>query len=234
MSRSVFRVSGAVSVAKTHGMEAYLVAIYTLEAEGDLVLSSHVADYLRVSRPTITQTVHRMSAMGLVQSGESREIILTEAGRTQAEQVVRRHRLLERWLFDELGIDWAATHAEADRLEHALSPMVEQRLMEKMSYPTTCPHGNVIPGSGYDQQRGRWLSECAAGETVQVIRITEQAEEDIELLRLLYGSGLVPGAIVHIVGRLDIPDKDVELQLSIGTYAFVLTKSAAKRIVVFK
>nr|NNM90544.1 metal-dependent transcriptional regulator [Bacilli bacterium] len=90
-------------MAKTHGMEAYLTAIYTLEAEDGVVLASSVADYLHVSRPTVTQTIHRLTALELVQSGLSKEIMLTATGREKAEQVVRRHRLLERWLSDDLG-----------------------------------------------------------------------------------------------------------------------------------
>lgn len=219
-------------MAKTHGMEAYLAAIYTLEAEGGSVRSSRVADYLHVSRPTVTQTIHRLTAMGMVEAEENREIILTEAGRTKAEQVIRRHRLLERWLNDELGIGWAEAHAEADRLEHAISPLVEERLMEKLGYPTTCPHGNAIPGSGYRQPKGSLLSDYAAGATIQVVRIAEQAEENLELLKLFHGSGLVPGAVVQIERREDIPGHDVELHLTVGNQEIILTRSDAKWIIV--
>ena len=219
-------------MAKTHGMEAYLVAIYTLEAEGDVVLSARIADYLRVSRPTVTQTVHRLVAMGLVVSGKSKEVALTESGRIRAEQVIRRHRLLERWLSDELGLDWADVHAEADRLEHAVSPLVEQRLMEKLGYPTTCPHGNAIPGSGYRQPYGNLLGDTLSGTRVQVVRISEQAEENMELLRLFHSSGLIPGAVVHIARREDIPGRDVELHLIIGNQTVNLPRSAAKWIVI--
>ena len=219
-------------MAKTHGVEAYIAAVYTLEAEEGFALSSHVADYLHVSRPTVTQTIRRLAAMGLVHSSENREITLTDLGRTRAEQVIRRHRLLERWLSDELGIGWAEAHAEADRLEHAISPLVEQRLMQKLGYPTTCPHGNAIPGSGYRQPKGSLLSEYASGATVKVVRITEQAEENLELLRLFYSFGIIPGAVAKITGREDIPGKDVELHLSIGQQIVTLTRSAAKWVIV--
>ncbi len=219
-------------MAKTHGVEAYLVAIYNLEGEDGVVLSSHVANYLRVSRPTVTQTIRRLVSLGLVESGAGRGIVLTENGRIRAEQVIRRHRLLECWLHDELNIGWAESHAEADRLEHAVSPLVEERLMEKLGFPTTCPHGNVIPGSGYRQPKGSLLSEHASGATVQILRICEQAEDNLELLTLFHNAGLVPGAMVQIVGREDIPGRDVEMHLIIGKETLPLMKNAAKWIVV--
>lgn len=219
-------------MAKTHGIEAYVVAIYNLEDEDGAVLSSHVADYLRVSRPTVTQTIRRLASLDLVESAAGRGIVLTENGRMRAEQVIRRHRLLERWLHDELNIGWAETHVEADRLEHAVSPLVEERLMEKLGFPTTCPHGNAIPGSGYRQPKGNLLSEYASGATVQILRICEQAEDNMELLTLFHDVGLVPGAMVYIVGREDIPGHDVEMQLRIDKETFPLMKNAAKWIVV--
>ncbi len=221
-------------MAKTHGVEAYLTAIYTLESEDGFALSSHIADYLHVSRPTVTQTIRRLTSLGYVQLSENREIMLTALGKTKAEQVIRRHRLLERWLNDDLGIGWAEAHAEADRLEHAISPLVEQRLMEKMGFPKSCPHGNIIPGSGNPQPKGILLSECASGITVQVVRIVEQAEENLELLQTFYRLGMVPGKIAHISRREDVPGKDVELHLIAGEKNMILTRNEAKWIMVKK
>lgn len=186
---------------RTHGMEQYLEAIYVLGAEGDAVLASKLADYLGVARPTVTQTMHRMSASGYVTSGEGREIHLTSEGRERAEEVVRRHRLLERWLTDELGLDWAQAHVEAGRLEHAISPTVEARLFERLGRPTTCPHGNVIPGSGAKAQRGVALRDVSPPTTVVVQRILEQAEEDLDLLRFFHRSGIVPGATLRVMAK---------------------------------
>ncbi len=219
-------------MSKTHGVEAYLTAIYTLEAEDGFALSSHIADYLHVSRPTVTQTVRRLTNLGYVNTNENREIILTLSGRTKAEQVIRRHRLLERWLNDDLGIGWAEAHAEADRLEHAISPLVEQRLMEKMGYPSTCPHGNIIPGSGNLQSKGILLSECASGMIIQVVRIVEQAEENLELLKRFFQLGIIPGSNIEIQRREDVPGKGVELHLTVRKDNIVLTTNEAKWVIV--
>lgn len=219
-------------MAKTHGMEAYLTAIYTLEAEDGVVLASSVADYLHVSRPTVTQTIHRLTALELVQSGLSKEIMLTATGREKAEQVVRRHRLLERWLSDDLGIEWAQAHEEADRLEHAISPLVEKKLMQKLGFPTTCPHGNAIPGSGKSQPQGARLGDCASGAIVNVVPIVEKAEENRELLSKFYEYGLTPGATIHVIRREEIPQHDVEIHFRVHDRSCMLTKSMARWIVI--
>jgi DtxR family transcriptional regulator, Mn-dependent transcriptional regulator len=217
-------------VPRTHGLEQYLEAIYILDTEGETVLASVLADYLHVARPTVTQTVQRMTAAGYVTTGEGREIVLTPEGRKKAEVIVRRHRLLERWLSDELGLDWADAHVEAGRLEHAVSPLVEERLYEKLGHPTTCPHGNVIPGSGARQTKGTPLTEIAAPATVKVIRIYEQAEEDLDLLRFLHTAGIVPGAI------LEVPDGrspyEVGVPIRVGDQSYALDEQVARRILV--
>lgn len=183
---------------KTHGMEQYLEAVYVLAAENRPVIAARLADYLGVSRPTVTQTIQRLTSAGLVAVSEGKELRLTDAGLQRAEKIVRRHRLLERWLTDDLGLDWADAHVEAGRLEHSLSPLVEERLYEKLGRPATCPHGNVIPGTGVRQPAGIALTEADAPALVRVLRIVEQAEEDLDLLRFLYQSGIVPGAVLAL------------------------------------
>jgi DtxR family Mn-dependent transcriptional regulator len=217
-------------VGKTHGMNDYLEAIYILESEGERVLSSKLADYLGVTRPTVTQTVQRMSAAGYVQPGEGKELMLTPEGRKRAEAIVRRHRLLERWLCDGLGLDWADAHVEASRLEHSISPLVEERLAKLLGNPTTCPHGNVIPGSGAKQALGTPLDQVPAPATVNVIRIFEVAEEDIDLLRFLYQSGIVPGATLIVTSGQNPYEPGVRIQVNDATY--VLDQAVAKRVLV--
>ncbi|MCL6637680.1 MAG: metal-dependent transcriptional regulator [Alicyclobacillus sp.] len=215
---------------RTHGIQEYLEGIYVLETEGVTVLSSVLADYLGVSRPTVTQTVQRLTAAGLVTTGEGREIVLTEQGRREAEAIVRRHRLLERWLTDELGLDWADAHVEAGRLEHAVSPLVEQRLMERLGRPTTCPHGNVIPGTGAKQAAGKPLTTVARPAAVRVVRILEQAEEDLELLRFLHKAGIVPGALLQVEGG----DRPFEagIPIAVNGQHYALEEEVARRILV--
>lgn len=217
-------------MAERHGMEAYLEAIFVLAGEGVTVFPSVLADHMGVARPTVTQTVQRMTAAGLVDPQKDKEIALTSAGRQRAEVVVRKHRLLERWLTDELGLDWADAHVEAGRLEHNVSPLVEERLYERLGHPTTCPHGNVIPGTGVVLPKGQPLSKLAEDSSAEVIRIIEQAEEDLELLRFLYRNGLVPGNKVRVTRQKSPYEAGIEVEVEGQRVA--LTEQVAARIVV--
>src|SRR5947209_17338560 len=124
----------------------YLEAIYYMEAEGEAVRSARLADWLGVSRPTVTVALRRMTRDGMVGLDNRKEIRLTQRGSQAAAAIVRRHRIMERWLTDALGMDWVMADEEAARLEHAVSDVVEQRLWETLGGPTSCPHGNPIPG----------------------------------------------------------------------------------------
>jgi len=217
-------------LSRKHGVEEYLEAIYVLEAEGDTVIASKIADYLRVARPTVTQSIQRLTASGYVISIEPKGISLTMEGRIRAESIVRRHRLIERWLSDELGLDWADAHIEAGRLEHAVSPLVEERLYERLGRPTTCPHGNPIPGSGHTGLSGKPLSSIQAPAMVTVVRIVEQAEEDLDLLRFLHKSGIVPGATL-MVG--ESPSAfEAGIPIVVNGLSYALEEQVARRILV--
>jgi DtxR family Mn-dependent transcriptional regulator len=217
-------------LGKTHGIDEYLEAIYVLNAEGETVVGSRLAEYLGVARPTVTQTMHKLTVSGLVENTDGREIRLTPRGKTKAEAIVRRHRLIERWLTDVLHLDWAQAHEEACRLEHAISPLVEERLAEHLGNPTTCPHGNVIPGLGIKQSKGIPLSEVNAPATVTVVRIVEQAEEDPELLRFLQSHGLVPDARIQV----EPPQHEYEAGIRVrsGGDTVTLSPHIADRILV--
>src|SRR3989440_2880525 len=117
-----------------------------MEAEGETVRSARLADWLGVSRPTVTVALRRMTRDGMVRQTARKEIELTDRGWQAAAAIVRRHRIMERWLTDTLGLDWVAADEEAARLEHAVSDVVERRLWETLGRPTSCPHGNPIPG----------------------------------------------------------------------------------------
>src|SRR3989442_8198232 len=99
-----------------------------------------------ISAPAVTEAIHRLSRAGYVRVGRGKELTLTPRGRQIAEVMARRHRLLERWLTDTLGLNWTDAHEEAHRLEHALSPRVEDRLAEPLGLPGTGPHRHPIPG----------------------------------------------------------------------------------------
>jgi DtxR family Mn-dependent transcriptional regulator len=135
-----------------------------------------------------------MERDGLITVTAQKEIVLTTAGHTRAETMVRRHRLAERLLIDILGLDWADVHEEAHLFEHAISPRVEERILAVLGSPTTCPHGSPIPGSGaapsLDAVR---LEEATAGDHIVIERISEEAENDRDLLGYFQRSGLLPG-----------------------------------------
>ena len=131
--------------------------------------------------------------------GVGKELILTEKGREVAEVMARRHRLLERWLTDSLGMNWTDAHEEAHRLEHALSPRVEDRLAELLGMPSTCPHGNPIPGMAVTARVEVFpLNQAREGTTVVVERITEEAEADKNLLEYLWRNEVRPGRRLEI------------------------------------
>lgn len=182
-----------------HTAETYIEAVYVLSVEGNTVIAARLSDYLEVSRPTVTQMIKRLVASGQVVVKNGKEISLTEQGMEVAHAIVRRHRIVERWLTDVLGLDWGTAHVEASRLEHAISPLIENRLLAVLGYPETCPHGNLIPGTAGVIKPAEPLSSIAPGQTVQVVRIFEQAEEDVELLRYLEASGFVPDRELTVV-----------------------------------
>src|SRR2546430_6592308 len=125
----------------------YLEAIYYIRAEGEPVRSARLADWLSVSRPTVTVALRRMTRDGMVRLNARKEIELTARGETAAAAIVRRHRIVERWLTDVLGLDWVTADAAAERLEHAVSEGVEETLYRALGRPPSCPPGNPIPGS---------------------------------------------------------------------------------------
>src|SRR5512134_688134 len=178
----------------TPAIQDYLGAIYDLAGTDKPVIGARLARHMHVSAPSITEALRRMQKDGYIRLGGRKEIRLTTKGLGIAETMARRHRLIERWLTDVLGLDWSRAHDEAHRLEHALSPVVEERLAETLGMPSTCPHGNPIPGMPAQEARHPIpLSETAAGQVLAVDRITEEAEADRQLLHFLWENGVRPG-----------------------------------------
>ena len=127
-------------------VDRYLESIYCIEGEGEAVRPSRLAAWLGVSAPTVSDALQRLVRDGWIDVATDRSVTLTEAGRRAATAIVRRHRLVERWLVDVLALDWATADVEADGLAVAFSDAVIDRLDRSMGQPTTCPHGNPIPG----------------------------------------------------------------------------------------
>jgi DtxR family Mn-dependent transcriptional regulator len=178
----------------TPAIQDYLGAIYDLAGSDKPVIGARLARYMHLSAPSIAEALRRMQKDGYVRVEGRKEIRLTSKGLGIAETVARRHRLLERWLTDVLGLDWARAHDEAHRLEHALSPVVEERLAKMLGMPSTCPHGNPIPGMPAPEAHHPIpLSQAMTGQALVVDRITEEAEADRQLLSFLWEGGVRPG-----------------------------------------
>lgn len=172
----------------------YLEAIYYIRAEGEAVRSARLADWLSVSRPTVTVALRRMTRDGMLRLNAHKEIELTRRGDEAAAAIVRRHRIVERWLTDVLGLDWVTADAEAERLEHAVSQVVEETLYRRLGQPKTCPHGNPIPGHSTMRANEVRLSALRPGETGTITRISEVAQREAPpLLQYLHERGLHPG-----------------------------------------
>ena len=192
--------SNAGSQPPSEVVSHYLEAIYYMWSEGEPLRSARLADWLGVSRPTVTVAVRRMTGYGMVRMNRRKEIELTAKGRRMAEAIVRRHRIMERWLTDGLGLDWVVADTEAARLEHAVSDVVEKRLYQVLGRPTTCPHGNPIPGYSEAAAREARLASLGAGVRASVSRVSEVAEREAPLLlAYLHKRDLTPGREITVI-----------------------------------
>lgn len=178
-------------------VEEYLQAIYTLADENGHVVSARLAEFLGFSAPAVSEMVHRLEREGLVSLDDRKEVHLTKAGKTQADSVVRRHRLAERFLVEVLGFEWWKTHEEAERLEHAMSPEMESRMLAVLGDPQTCPHGNPMPG--VTPRPTKPLERVAPGATATIERIPDQFEHEPGFLEYLDSQGLRPGVTVRVI-----------------------------------
>ena len=171
--------------------------------------------------------VRRLVDEGLVEV-DKHEISLTTTGRVLATTMVRRHRLAERFLTDMLGLSWAEAHHEAGKWEHVISPAVENAIVKQLDDPTTCPHGNPIPGSGYVERELVSLSSLPTGSTATITRIPEELEFTPGLLEFLEANEIVPGVEATVV--TSSPDGTTTIEVGgsvVGVSAFT-----AERILV--
>jgi len=224
--------------------EMYLRTIFELEEEGIVPLRARIAERLHQSGPTVSQTVARMERDGLLTVEGDRHLQLSDEGRSLATAVMRKHRLAECLLVDVIGLDYADVHEEACRWEHVMSEAVERKLLTLLGNPTVSPFGNPIPG--LDALRGDpalWgetatardslalLSTTATvdGRPVVVRRISEQLQENAELLRVLAEQGVRPGAAV--VARLVGDSVSLDGQLlppGVAQHVFVSVGDSAR------
>ena len=174
-----------------------------LRAEGDPVINARLAERLSVRPATVSATLDRLVRDEHVWIGDGHEVFLTLGGERTAERLARRHRLIEHWLISTLGLGWADVHEEADELEHSVSPELTERISESLGHPPTCPHGLPIPGNYpvTDIASLYPLIRAEPGATVRVVRLSEPAEDDGDLLRYFEDKNLVPGRVVKVTER---------------------------------
>ena len=182
----------------TAAVQDYLREIYKLEEDGRRAATSRVADAIGVSAASASIMLKRLATLGLVEHTAYRGVVLTAAGRRVAIEITRHHRLLEQYLAETLGVPLDQVHAEADRLEHALSELVEERIDLALGRPTHDPHGHPIPTAALEPvgTQRRALVELAPGERARVRAVPD---DDAELLRYLEELELVPGREVELV-----------------------------------
>jgi DtxR family transcriptional regulator, Mn-dependent transcriptional regulator len=210
----------------TVAVQDYLKAIYVLESAGERVTTSALARRMGVSAPSATAMTKRLDELGLVERVPHRGVALTEAGKRGALEVVRHHRLLERYLVDRLGLTLDEVHAEAELLEHALSEELEAKIDEALGFPTHDPHGDPIPDRELRLVHGesRTLLDLEPGARGSIARVPDG---DSELLRYLGELGLVPDASVEMVALAPFGGP-VTVRTSSGDHA--ISRELADRI----
>jgi DtxR family Mn-dependent transcriptional regulator len=210
-------VSGAQATA---GEGEYLQTLYWLHEAGLPMTGANVARAMQLAAPTVHEMIRRLQHDGYVTRAPDKTISFTASGEAQAAGIVRRHRLIERFLTDVLGIAWDEVHEEAERLEHAMSPVLEERMAAAIGDARTCPHGHpIFPGSRIP---GVPLADVAPGAKVVVLRFENEAED---LLHYLRDAGLEPGLQAKVVEA----GAD-ELVLEAADRRCILTRSVAETV----
>ena len=201
--------------------EEYCEAIWELAEDDIAVIQARIAERLEVSRPAVSEMIRKLEAEGLVDMDANR-IALTDDGRGLAERVVRRHRLAERFLTDILGLSWAVAHQEAGKWEHVMSTDVEAAMDQLLGSPTTCPHGNPIPGSSYDAPDTTPLATVGVGSRFTVSRIPEELEFTPGLLDFLEDASVLPGTSGTVTASSPDGTTTIEIEghtVGIGAFA---------------
>ena len=210
---------GAATV--TVAEEEYLQSLFWLQEAGLAMTGANLARAMQLSAPTVHEMIGRLERDGYVTRGPDRAISFTDSGAAHAEGIVRRHRLIERFLTDVLGIPWDEVHEEAERLEHAMSPVLEERMLVAIGDAKTCPHGHPIAAGS--RLAGVPLADVQEGAHIRILRFENEAEE---LLRYLKASGIEPG-MEGVV--LESGEEHVLVQAA-GGEVVELTRSVAETV----
>ena len=226
MTTTVGQFTSSVLIPSNPAFEQYCEAIYELQEDDVDVIQARIAERLGVSRPAVSEMMRRLETESLVTMAG--KIQLTPHGLLLAESVVRRHRLAERMLTDILGLSWSEAHEEASKWERVISPAVEDALNRVLGDPTTCPHGNPIPGSGYRPPETVVLADVPRGGGFTVSRVTEELEFTPGLLEFLESAAVLPGNR----GVLTAASPDGTVTVEIGGSHVGIGAFAATRILV--
>ena len=210
----------------TVSKEDYLKAILEAESEGEIVISATLAHWLAVSPPAVTMALRRLKKDGLVRVQAGGHVALSPAGRKIARKLTLRHHLIERMLSEIFGMEWFRVHDEAERLEHAVSPDFEARLLAKLGPGGACPHGNLSELESPWSRRRRGLLLLAHAEAKKDYLVSGIYERDRRLLEFLEHRGIRPGSKVHVAGRNY--DQTLTLGTDAGTVA--LGSAAAEKV----
>ncbi len=210
----------------TVSKEDYLKSILEAETEGETVISARLADLLKVSPPAVTMALRRLKKDGLVRVDGEGEVRLTADGRKIARKLILRHHLIERMLAEMFGMEWWKVHDEAERLEHAVSPDFEAKLLAKLGSGGACPHGNLSELEGSASRRKRGLVLLADAELDQAYTVSGIYERDRKLLEFLEHRGIRPGAKLRLLER----NYDQTVTLSTPAGAVSLGPAASVRV----
>jgi DtxR family Mn-dependent transcriptional regulator len=209
-----------VSHEATVAEQEYLERIYWLEEAGLPMTGANLARAMHLSAPTVHEMIKRLEKDGYITRDADKTLVFTEDGRDHATAIVKRHRLVERFLTDVLGMPWDDVHEEAERLEHAMSPVLEERMLAAIGDAKTCPHGHPI--GNVEREPGVPLADVAEGASVRILRFENEAED---LLHYLMDVGVHPGLEGTLAERTD---DEVTIDGSEGTHT--LTVSVAETV----
>ncbi len=217
-----------VTLSLTAPAEDYLKAIYVIEQDGSTAATNDIAAKLEIAAASVSGMLRRLADQGLVSYERYRGVRLTDAGRRAALRTIRRHRVIEAYLNKALNYPWDRVHEEAERLEHAASEELIDRMAEAIGEPLTDPHGHPIPTreGTIDETRHGTLSDLATGQRSRVMRVSD---DDSELLRYLAKIGIRPGAVVTLAERAPF---DGPLTLRIGKGEVHVGPALASRVMV--
>lgn len=210
----------------TVSKEDYLKSILEAESEGEAVISARLADLLKVSPPAVTMALRRLKKDGLVRVENKGQVRLTAAGRKIARKLTLRHHLIERMLSELFGMEWWKVHDEAERLEHAVSPDFEAKLLAKLGSDGACPHGNLSEVEGPASRRRRGLVLLADADLENTYTVSGIYERDRRLLEFLEHRGVRPGAKLRLLER----NYDQTLTLSTPAGKISLGPAASERV----